>query len=134
MRTTSVLVCVRLWLVSPWLLMVMLGAPAASAQEGGAAPVSRAKALELYAANCQICHGPNGVAPATMKQQSFAGRGTWKHGSRPRDVVTTITNGLPFTAMLPFKGRLQPNEIAALAALVRSFDKSLTPGYAGRGR
>ena len=68
------------------------------------------------------------------KQQSFAGRGTWKHGSRPPDIVKTITDGVPGTPMLPFKGRLSPEEIAALASLVRSYDKTLKPGAGGRSK
>jgi mono/diheme cytochrome c family protein len=124
-KSTSVFICVCLW-------PMFLCPPAALAQGRGAVP--RAKALELYTANCQPCHGPNGVAPEPLKQQSFAGRGTWKHGSRPQDIVKTITEGVPGTPMLPFKGRLQPNEIAALASLVRSFDKSLKPGAAGRAK
>jgi hypothetical protein len=33
--------------------------------------------------------------------------------------------------MLPFKEKLKPEEITALAALVRSFDKTLKPAGAG---
>jgi mono/diheme cytochrome c family protein len=122
----SAFICVALWPVLLW--------PSAALAQGRSGAVPRAKALELYTANCQPCHGPNGVAPEAMKQQSFAGRGTWKHGSRPQDVVKTITEGVPGTPMLPFKGRLEPNEIAALASLVRSFDKTLKPGAGGRGK
>ena len=122
----SAFICVSLWPVLLW--------PPAALAQGRSGPVPRAKALELYTVNCQPCHGPNGVAPEAMKQQSFAGRGTWKHGSRPQDVVKTIGEGVPGTPMLPFKGRLEPNEIAALASLVRSFDKTLKPGAGGRGK
>jgi mono/diheme cytochrome c family protein len=122
----SAFICVSLWPVLLW--------PPVALAQGRGGPVPRAKALELYTANCQPCHGPDGVAPEAMKQQSFAGRGTWKHGSRPQDVVKTITEGVPGTPMLPFKGRLEPNEIAALASLVRSFDKTLKPGAGGRGK
>jgi len=45
--------------------------------------------------------------------------------------VTTITNGVPATLMLPFKDKLKPEEITALAALVRSYDKTLKPAGAG---
>ena len=121
-KSLPVFLCVSLWL-----------SPSMAAQARGPA-VSRAKALEIYTATCQPCHGPNGVAPEAMKQQSFAGRGTWKHGSRPPDIVKTITDGVPGTAMLPFKGRLSPEEIAALASLVRSYDKTLKPGAGGRGK
>jgi hypothetical protein len=49
----------------------------------------------------------------------------------PQDIVATITNGAPGTAMLPFNGRLTPAEISALASLVRSFDTTLKPAGAG---
>lgn len=89
--------------------------------------MSRTKAVELYAVNCQICHGPGGTGTPLTKGMAFVARGKWKHGSRPADVVATITNGVPATPMLPFKGRLAPAEIHALAALVRSFDKTMKP-------
>jgi mono/diheme cytochrome c family protein len=102
-----------------------------SAQAAKAAPkgatVPRAKALELFAATCAACHGPEGAGTPLSPDMAFKNR-KWKHGSRPQDIVATITNGVPATAMLPFKGRLTPAEINALAALVRSFDTSLKPG------
>lgn len=116
----SVLVGVGLWLMLPWPV------PAA-AQGAPGAPVPRARALELYTANCQVCHGPSGAGTPLMKDLAFTGRAKWKHGSRQQDVVATITNGVPATAMLPFKGWLTPAEINALASLVRSFDKTLKP-------
>jgi len=89
--------------------------------------VPRAKAVELYAANCQVCHGPNGTGTPLTKDLSFAGR-KWKHGNRQQDVVKTITEGVTGTPMLPFKGKLSAAEISALASLVRSYDKPLKPG------
>jgi mono/diheme cytochrome c family protein len=116
------------------LWLILLWPPAAAAQPAKAAPVTRAKAAELFTANCQICHGEGGAGTPLMKDLAFKGRGKWKHGSRPQDVVATITNGVPATAMLPFKGRLTPAEINALASLVRSFDKTLKPAGAGGKR
>jgi len=89
--------------------------------------MSRTKAVELYVLHCQVCHGPGGTGTPLTKGMAFVARGKWKHGSRPADVVATITNGVPATPMLPFKGRLAPAEIHALAALVRSFDKTMKP-------
>jgi mono/diheme cytochrome c family protein len=96
------------------------------AQSGKSAPVPRAKAVELYDANCQVCHGPRGEGTPLMKDLAFKGR-KWKHGSRQQDVIHTITNGVPGTPMLPFKGRLSSPEIAALASLVRSYGTGSKP-------
>jgi len=38
-----------------------------------------------------------------------------------------IAEGVPGSAMLPFKAQLTPEQTEALAAYVRSFDKSLKP-------
>jgi mono/diheme cytochrome c family protein len=46
--------------------------------------------------------------------------------------VKTITNGVQGTMMLPFKDKLSAAEIAALASLVRSYDKKLKPAGAKR--
>ena len=59
-----------------------------------------------------------------MPNMSFAD-GIWKHGSTLKAVETTITNGVPGTAMVAFKEQLTPAEITALAKFVRKFDKKL---------
>lgn len=106
---------------STWVLLLIVAGIAmpVSAQSRGAVP--RTKALELFTANCQPCHGPDGKGTPAFKDLAFVGRTKWKHGSTQADVVNTITNGAPGTAMLPFKGRLSSAEISALASLVRSF-------------
>ena len=125
-QINTVLVCVGLWLSLLW--------PSVAAAQAKQAPVTKAKATELFAANCQICHGPGGTGTPLMKDLAFTNRGKWKHGSRLQDIVATITNGVPATPMLPFKGRLTPAEINALASLVRSFDKTLKPAGTGGKR
>ena len=95
------------------------------------APVSREKAVELYTATCQVCHGPEGKGSALMKGSAFVGR-KWKHGTTQAAMVKTITNGVQGTMMLPFKDKLSAAEIAALASLVRSYDKKLKPAGAKR--
>ncbi|MGH9409791.1 MAG: c-type cytochrome [Vicinamibacterales bacterium] len=103
------------------LLSAIVVAPGAAAAQSRGASVSRAKTLQLFTANCQMCHGPEGKGTPAFKDLAFVGRTKWKHGSTQADVVKTITNGAPGTAMLPFKGRLTPADISALASLVRSF-------------
>jgi mono/diheme cytochrome c family protein len=105
------------------ILLCLWGVAPAPAQ---APKVTPARAEELYTATCQICHGPRGTGSPLTQGSAFVGR-KWKHGNRQADVVKTITNGVPGTMMLPFKDRLAPGEIAALAALVRSYDTSLKP-------
>jgi mono/diheme cytochrome c family protein len=89
-----------------------------------APPVSRARAMEIYHARCEKCHGEEGHAPQTGEGLSFAD-GEWTHGSDLKSVVEVITNGVPETGMNAFKGKLAPEEIEALARYVRSLDKTL---------
>jgi mono/diheme cytochrome c family protein len=96
------------------------------------APPAKAPAVnaaELYQAKCQACHMADGNSP--IEDMNFAD-GKWKHGSKPAEVVATITEGAPGTAMLPFKEQLTAAEIKALAAYVRAFDKSLAPAKKGK--
>lgn len=116
------------------LLCVGVLTPAPAVAQAKAAAVPRARALELFATNCSICHGPEGAGTPLTKDLAFKGRGKWKHGNRLADVVKTITNGVPATPMLPFQGRLTPAEINALASLVRSFDKTIKPAGSGGKR
>lgn len=87
--------------------------PAAAAAAKGPA------VKEVYASMCQACHGPDGKAP--IKEMGFAGR-TWKTKSVAAS-AKTIREGVPGTAMLPFKGRLTEQQIMALAKHVRSLDR-----------
>ena len=100
-----------------------VAAPSAQAKP---AAVTKAQAVVLYNTHCQICHGAGGTGSPLMAGSAFVGR-KWKHGTTAQAIVKTITNGVPQTAMLPFKDRLSPAEIAALATLVRSYDKKLKP-------
>ena len=98
------------------------------AAAGPPPPVQATKATEatkkLYASNCQACHGPDGKSP--MPEMAFVGR-EWKHGTKTSDMIKVITNGVPGTVMMPFKGRLTEQQIRDLAAYVRSLDKKLKP-------
>lgn len=107
-------------------LILLLAASAPPRLAAQTASVPREKAVELYTANCQICHGPEGTGSPLTKGSAFVGR-KWKHGTRQADLVKTITNGVQGTMMLPFKDKLSAGEIAALAALVRAYDTKLKP-------
>jgi len=97
--------------------------PAVPRQATAAAPVPD-PAAALYGRMCQACHGKDGKT--VMPDMSFVGR-TWKHGTKTADMIKVITEGVPGTAMMPFRGRLTETEIRDLARYVRSLDKTLKP-------
>ena len=102
---------------------ILAGAFIAVASLAGAqAPADTRPVEELYKTTCQPCHMPDGNA--ALEPMNFAD-GKWRHGSSVKDVAATITNGVPGTAMMPFKTRFSEKEILALAKYVRHFDKSL---------
>jgi len=76
----------------------------------------------LYRINCQMCHGPNGKA--LIPEMAFVGR-KWKHGTKTTDMAKIIAEGVKGTPMLPFKSKLTPAQITALARYVRGFDTTL---------
>jgi mono/diheme cytochrome c family protein len=111
-----------------WLMVVsslLVAAGTATAQSSGA-PDAEA----LYKSTCMPCHMADGNA--ALEPMNFVD-GKWKHGSSVKEVANTITNGVPGTAMMPFKTRFSEQEILALAKYVRHFDKNLkaAPSKAG---
>jgi mono/diheme cytochrome c family protein len=105
-----------------------LASPAAAQ---AARPTSNRPAQELYVANCQMCHMPDGNA--AIKDMNFAD-GEWKHGTVIKDQVKIVTDGVPGTAMMSFKDRLSDAEILALVKFVRTFDKKLAAKPAAKGK
>jgi mono/diheme cytochrome c family protein len=83
---------------------------------------SQVDAGALYKKHCALCHGADGASK--LPNASFAD-GVWKHGSTPKEVQASITNGVKGTVMLGFASKLKPAEIEALAAHVRAYDKKL---------
>lgn len=94
--------------------------PAAS--ESQAKPASEVSTL--YRLHCQMCHGANGKAP--IPEMAFVDR-KWKHGTSSAQMAKVITEGVTGTPMMPFKGKLKPEQILALAKHVRAFDPKLKP-------
>lgn len=88
------------------------------------APAPTEATKKLYTAQCQACHGPDGKSP--LEEMAFVDR-AWKHGTKTEDLIKTITEGVPGTMMMPFKGRLTEEQIRDLARYVRSLDPKLPP-------
>jgi mono/diheme cytochrome c family protein len=107
------------------LAFAVTASPAAQAEDAKPAKAAPAAvdAKAVYESKCQVCHMADGNSQI-MPNMSFAD-GIWKHGATLKQVQATITNGVPGTAMIPWKEQLTPAEIAALAKFVRKFDKTL---------
>jgi mono/diheme cytochrome c family protein len=86
-----------------------------------ARPTTNRPAEELYKANCVMCHMPDGNA--AIPNMNFVD-GKWLHGNTPAQLAKVITNGVPGTAMMPFKERFSDAEILGLAKFVMAFDKT----------
>jgi len=112
-------------------LVVALVSTGAHAQDAAAAGANGGKvdAVALYKEKCQVCHQPDGNSP--LPNMSFAD-GVWVHGSSVKEVASTITNGVPGTAMISWKAQgLTDPEILALAKYVRHFDPKLKDDKGG---
>lgn len=88
-----------------------------------------AKAAELYKSACLPCHMADGNA--ALEPMNLAD-GKWRHGTSVKEIARVISEGVPGTAMMPFKARFSEEEILALARYVRQLDKSLKPDPADR--
>ena len=93
--------------------------PAAATKAAASAKPS-AETLEIYKTKCAACHLPEGNSP--LAPMNFTD-GEWKHGSSVKEIEHVINEGVPGTAMLPFKTQITPAQAQALAKYVRSFDK-----------
>lgn len=104
--------------------LIPVAAPDAAPKPPAAKTAAAAKAseatLELYKVKCAACHLADGNSPLPL--MNFAD-GVWKHGDSLKDIAQVISEGVPGTAMLPFKTQISPAEVQALAKHVRSFDK-----------
>lgn len=70
----------------------------------------------LYQQYCVACHGVNlegGIGPSFLDEE-------WIHGGQARDILRTITEGVPAKGMVPWQGILSPEQINQVAAYVIS--------------
>ena len=100
------------------------GAPEGAPHVASQTAPTATEVAALYKLHCQMCHGANGKAP--LPEMAFAER-DWKHGTSSAQMAKVIVEGVKGTPMMPFKGKLKPEQILALAKLVRTFDPRLKP-------
>ncbi len=78
---------------------------------------------ELYALNCQFCHGPKGqgdglIAPPDTPNIAD---GEWKHGSTDGEIFTVIQKGIgPAFTMPPHEDRMSETDIWHIVNYVRT--------------
>jgi mono/diheme cytochrome c family protein len=113
-------------------------AAAAAAQNPGGSPEARKlknpvaptaasikTGAQLYAKNCQFCHGPAGLgdgklAPKDMKPANLTDA-AWKRGSTDGEIFAVIANGAgPEFKMKGVKGRLSDADIWNIVNYIRS--------------
>lgn len=101
---------------------VVLQEPAIAEESGGLAMVEIRK---LYQKTCSVCHGDKGNAATWVanslnpKPKNFTDPNVRQNLSRAR-MILSVTNGLPGTAMQPFKHQLSKEQIAGLVNYVRA--------------
>ena len=136
------------WSIVPGALViiwVMLAVASIAAQNPGGSPEARKvknpvpptaasikKGAELFAKNCQFCHGetglgdgplvPKGVKPANLSDA------TWDRGSTDGEIFAVIANGAgPEFKMKGVKNRLSETEIWHLVNFVRTLGPKNAP-------
>jgi mono/diheme cytochrome c family protein len=89
-----------------------------------AAEVSPKEAAAIFSQKCSGCHGDDGagVHRPGVKLPDLR-TPEWKQTHGDAKVRQIIADGVPGRHMPSFKNRLNPEQIAAVAALVRSFGK-----------
>src|SRR3989339_1637255 len=90
-------------------------------------PVSKAAdidAKKLYMTHCKTCHGENGHPTdlgVGLEARDFTDA-DWQAKATDEQIIKQINDGTP-EKMMPFKEKLNPDEIKAMVPVVRSFGK-----------
>lgn len=89
-------------------------------------PEELARTRGLFEEKCARCHGTDGrgktVTGEMLEVPDFTDEKWWKEGKSGKRLVTSVTEGRD--GMPPFGKKLSSEEIAALVAYVRRFNKA----------
>ncbi len=86
---------------------------------------------ENYKMKCAACHLADGKG--AMPEMNLTDP-KWEHGSTVAEISKVIAEGIPGKAMVGFKAQLTDEQMEALAHYVRTFDKTLKPEKAAKGK
>ena len=81
-------------------------------------------ARKLYMTHCKTCHGTDGKPTDLgigLEARDFTDA-AWQAEVTDEKIIKQINDGTP-EKMMPFKEKLTPDEVKALAPVVRSFGK-----------
>lgn len=75
----------------------------------------------LYEAKCKSCHLADGKGSAAMKKKNVPdlSDAAWQGAHNKAKIAAAIADGIDGTPMKPFKDKLKPEEIDAIAAYVK---------------
>lgn len=97
-------------------------------------PEVLASGAAVFQGTCLPCHGPRANGVNVVDGQSILLPGPnltdrfWLHGGRPVDIYRTISQGVPNTAMIAWKGVLGANKCVDVTAYVLSLRNTDVPG------
>jgi cbb3-type cytochrome c oxidase subunit III len=77
---------------------------------------------DLFKQKCAMCHGADGKGYAALKTPDFTDPKV-QASLTDAQIIETIKNGKPGTAMPPFKDSLTDDQIASLVKYLRSLKK-----------
>jgi cytochrome c6 len=105
------------------LALLLLSLPATAAQ----AQVEEDTVAEIWTAKCKSCHGPDGKAQTQMgKKEAIRdiSLSDWQKSRSDGDIHQVIAEGSPHNKkMKAYKDKLTPQQIDALVAYIRAFQK-----------
>jgi mono/diheme cytochrome c family protein len=95
----------------------------------GVARAQSAVGLTVYEKNCKMCHGADGTPSAAMAKMMPSLpklNAKFMAGISEESIVKVLTNGSATGKMKSFKGKLTPEEMAAVAKYVKEMAKVKT--------
>ena len=83
------------------------------------AAAKKVNGAEVFTQKCSMCHGMNGKGYAAIKTPDFTDA-KWQAAHPEKERKDAIENGVKGTAMVSFKDKLSPQEVAAVLNYIRS--------------
>ena len=87
------------------------------------------RGAEIFKTTCATCHKEDGsglIGPNLTDNNQL-------HGTTRLDIYMTVSNGVPNTAMVPWKAQLKPADVLAVASYVTTLRNNPKPGKEPQG-